>query len=168
MARTSSSFSLILVVLFVHSLPALSQECSLPDASTIRTHLRDLLISDGGEGNSVIITLLEHHFTCLAVASRDRYRALSVIVRYTKSSGSGELVAQYIMVCGSGNVYSSRELDQFPPTNAFSIETRRDCRECTTLTIAPNTDTTADCLCKWLEYIKHNFFSVSSPSSVSQ
>ena len=135
MAQTPNNLSIIfiVVILSVFSSPARSQECSLPDVSTIRTDLRNLLISEGGDGARVIVNLLEHHFTCLAVASRDRYRALSVVVRYTKNSASDEFVAQFIMECRSDNTgtYRSSDLNLSPPSNVFSIETRRDCRVCT-------------------------------------
>ena len=130
---------------------ASSQDCSLPDGGAINTRLRSLLISIGGEGATLSTTLLDHHFTCLAVgSSRDQYRQVSVAVRYTKSTASGQFTAQFPLRCTSGNFDTVGELDQSPPTNVLDISTRRDCFTCTTVGSHPSftVDVTADCACK--------------------
>ena len=131
---------------------ATSQDCALPDTTTIDNGLLSLLVSVGGEGSSLSTTLLDHRFTCLAVgSSRDQYRQVSVAVRYTKSTESGVFTAQFPLRCESGNFDTTGELDQSPPANVFNISTRRDCFVCTTVAMQPGftIDTTADCACKY-------------------
>ena len=148
--------------------PAASQECSLPDGGVINTNLLSLLIAVGGEGTATTTTLLDHHFTCLAVgSSRDQYREVSVAVRYTKSTTSGQFNAQFTLRCTSGSLATIGELDQSPPANVFNISTRRDCFICTTVNSQPGftIDTTADCACelvmKHTAEIIHKLFSTS-------
>ena len=134
--------------------PATSQDCFLPDGDAINTILRSLLISHGGEGNTLVTTLLNHHFTCLAVgSSRDQYRQVSVAVRYTNSSAGEQFTAQFPLRCTTGNLASVGELDKSPPVNAFNISTRRDCFICTTVNSQPGftIDTTSDCACELLQ-----------------
>ena len=147
----TANYVLFLSFLFSLSIPATSQDCSLPDGSTINTHLGSLLISVGGEGTTTVTSLLDHHFTCLAVgSSRDQYRQVSVAVRYTKSTASGQFNAQFTLRCTSGNFGTIGELDQTPPANVFNISTRRDCFICTTVDSHPSftIDAAADCVCK--------------------
>lgn len=135
------------IVLFRTTAPVLSQGCSLPDESSINTALMQLLTSVGGEGGVFTTTLINHTFTCLAVARRDQYRSVSVAVSYSNSARTGEFTAQFPLQCVSNTFSVTSEFDQSPPANAFSIATRRDCRTCTTLA-PPDTDTTADCVCE--------------------
>ena len=150
----SSIFTLFFVLVLLHlSTLTASQDCFLPDGGAINTRLRSLLISINGEGATLSTTLLDHHFTCLAVgSSRDQYRQVSVAVRYTKNTGSGQFTAQFTLRCTSGNLASVGELDQSPPANVFDISTRRDCFTCTTVSSHSSftIDTAADCACKWL------------------
>ena len=144
----STVFALFALVLLK---PATTQDCSLPDGDAINTNLLSLLTSVGGEGSATNTTLLDHHFTCLAVgSSRDQYRQVSVAVRYTKSTASGQLTAQFTLRCTSGNFGTVGELDQSPPANVLNISTRRDCFICTTLNSQSGftIDTAADCACK--------------------
>ena len=144
----STVFALFALVLLK---PATSQDCSLPDGGAINTNLRSLLISNAGEGGTLVTTLLDHHFTCLAVgSSRDQYRQVSVAVRYTKNTATGQFTAQFPLRCTSGNYDTVGELDQSPPANVFDINTRRDCFICTTVNSQPSfaINTTADCACK--------------------
>ena len=150
MASGSFSLFLLVVAIFKHSTPVLSQGCVLPDASTIRDALQTLLRGTAGEGTEVTVTLFGYNYTCLAVASRDRYRYLSVSVHYNKTTEAGDFVSQISLEC-SGNVFTvpstpSASFNQFPPPNVTNIETRRDCRVCTAQTDIPNTDTIADCV----------------------
>ena len=143
-------------LLFSICSPAASQECSLPDGGVINTNLLSLLIAVGGEGTATTTTLLDHHFTCLAVgSSRDQYRQVSVAVRYTKSTASEQFTAQFTLRCTSGSLATIGELDQSPPANVFNISTRRDCFVCTTVNIQTGftIDTTSDCACELV--IKH-------------
>ena len=147
----STVFALFGLVLLRLSIQATSQDCSLPDGDAINNDLRSLLISIGGAGTTLSTTLLDHHFTCLAVgSSRDQYRQVSVAVRYTKSTASGQFTAQFTLRCASGNFDTVGELDQSPPANVFDISTRRDCFICTTISIHPafTIDAVADCVCK--------------------
>ena len=151
MESCSTVFALFALVLLLILTPSTSQDCSLPDSNVINTNLRSLLISHGGEGSTLVTTLLDHHFTCLAVgSSRDQYRQVSVAVRYTKNTASGQFTAQFPLKCTSGNLASKGELNQSPPANVFNISTRRDCFICTTVNIQPGftIDTVADCACK--------------------
>ena len=155
MGRTNSGrtylCSALAIIVLRLSVPARSQDCSLPDGSVINTNLLSLLISVGGEGPATTTTLLDHHFTCLAVgSSRDQYRQVSVAVRYTKSTASGQFTAQFPLTCTSGNFGTIGELDQSPPANVFNISTRRDCSICTTVGSHPSftIDAVADCACK--------------------
>ena len=149
----SSIFTLffVLVLLQLSTLTA-SQDCSLPDDAMINTRLRSLVISINGEGATLSTTLLDHHFTCLAVgSSRDQYRQVSVAVRYTKNTASGQFTAQFPLRCTSGNFGTVGELNQSPPANVFDINTRRDCFICTTVGSHPSftIDTAADCAREW-------------------
>ena len=144
-------FVLFALVLLRILPPVTSQDCSLPDGDAINTNLRSLLISNAGEGGSLVTTLLDHHFTCLAVgSSRDQYREVSVAVRYTKNTGSGNFTAQFPLRCTSGNYGTTGQLDQTPPANVFNISTRRDCFVCTTVTTHAvfTIDAVADCACE--------------------
>ena len=142
--------------------PATSQDCSLPNGGAIDTNLLSLLTSVGGEGGTGLsTTLLEHYFTCLAVGgSRDRYRQVSVAVRYTKSTASGNFTAQFTLRCTSGNFATVGELDQSPPANVFNISTRRDCFTCTIVSSNPSVtiDNEADCACKATILYKTDMF----------
>ena len=141
----------LLVIQVLVPWPATSQDCSLPDGGAINTRLRSLLLSIGGEGSTLSTTILDYHFTCLAVgSSRDQYRQVSVAVRYTKSTESGNFTAQFTLRCTSGNFDTVGELNQSPPANVFNISTRRDCFICTTDNSEPGftIDTAADCACK--------------------
>ena len=123
----------LLVIQVLVPWPATSQDCSLPNDAMINTRLRSLLISYGGEGSNLSTTLLDHHFTCLAVSSsRDQYRQVSAAVRYTKNTASGQFTAQFPLRCTAGNFGTIGELNQSPPANVFNISTRRDCFICTT------------------------------------
>ena len=158
----STVFALFALVLLK---PATSQDCSLPNGGAIDTNLRSLLISIGGEGSTLVTKLLDHHFTCLAVgSSRDQYRQVSVAVRYTKSTASGNFTAQFTLRCTSGNVATVGELDQSPPANVFNISTRRDCSICTTV-VSSNPSVTidneADCACKATILYKTDMFLVN-------
>ena len=141
----------LLVIQVLVPWPATSQDCSLPDGGAINTRLRSLLLSIGGEGSTLSTTILDYHFTCLAVgSSRDQYRQVSVAVRYTKNTESGQFTAQFPLRCTSGNLAPVGELDQSPPANVFDISTRRDCFICTTVDSHPSftIDSDADCACK--------------------
>ena len=143
-----ANYVLFLSLLSSLSIPATSQECSLPDDTMINNYLLSLLISVGGEGSTTTTTLLDHHFTCLAVgSSRDQYRQVSVAIRYTKNTASGQFTAQFPLRCTAGNFGTIGELNQSPPANVFNISTRRDCFICTTIDNVPGftIDTTADC-----------------------
>ena len=144
-------FALLALVLLRILTPSTSQDCSLPDSIVINTNLRSLLISNAGEGGTLVTTLLDHHFTCLAVgSSRDQYRQVSVAVRYTKNTASEQFTAQFPLRCTSGIMNTVGELDQSPPANVFNISSRRDCFVCTTLNSHPDftINTVADCACK--------------------
>ena len=154
----STVFALFALVLLRILTPAASQECSLPDGDAINTRLRSLLTGIGGEGSALATTLLDHHFTCLAVgSSRDQYREVSVAVRYTKSTASGQFTAQFPLRCTSGNFGTVGELDQSPPANVFDISTRRDCFICTTVSSHPSftIDSAADCARKCIISCTH-------------
>ena len=145
----------LLVIQVLVPWPATSQDCSPPDGGAINDILRSLLISIEGEGSNLSTTLLDHHFTCLAVgSSRDQYRQVSVAVRYTKNTASGQFNAQFPLRCTAGNFDTVGELDQSldqsPQANVFNISTRRDCFICTTVGSHPSftIDVAADCACK--------------------
>ena len=105
----AANYVLFLSLLFGLSIPVTSQDCSLPDNSTINTNLQSLLTSVGGEGPATTTTLLDHHFTCLALASsRDQYRQVSVAVRYTKNTASEQFTAQFTLGCTSTLEISAR------------------------------------------------------------
>ena len=141
----------LLVIQVLVPWPATSQDCSPPDGGAINDILRSLLISIEGEGSNLSTTLLDHHFTCLAVgSSRDQYREVSVAVRYTKNTASGQFTAQFPLRCTTGNFDTVGELDQSPPANVFNISTRRDCFTCTTVGTHDVfiIDAIADCACE--------------------
>ena len=165
----STVFALFALVLLRLSTPATLQDCSLPDGVAINTNLRSLLISVGGAGPSLVTTLLDHHFTCLAVgSSRDQYRQVSVAVRYTKNTASGQFTTQFPLRCTSGNFGTVGELDQSPPANVFDINTRRDCFICTTVSSQPGftIDTAADCACKAIILSTANIYFFTESTSI--
>ena len=126
-----------------------SPQCSLPSATEIGNILQRLLISMVGEGRDFQSTLIDFHFTCLAVEARDLYRAFSVAVSYNRSDqGSTVFYAQIQLECMRGNIIRERSVFAFEDTgiSVFSITTRRDCRTCTGDPNIPNVDSDANCL----------------------
>ena len=143
---------LLSAVVMILVISTRSQYCSLPSETEINTELEQILRSMGGDGANVTATLLNYHFTCLAVGARDLYRSLSVAVNYTKSnSGSVNFLAQIQMTCGSLNNFerqSPTPFEQNTTASVFFILTRKDCRSCSADSGIPNSDTDANCLCK--------------------
>ena len=149
---------LIVAILFG---PAVAQECTLPSAMDVETLVESLAISKGGEGQGAEITLLDHHFTCLAVGSRaDRYREVSVAVRYnaTQSGTTNMRLSQIQLECSGGtSTHFTGSGDPFeadPPESVLTVTTRRDCRLCVITAPSPivvNADT--NCACKLHVYM---------------
>ena len=141
-------------------------QCSLPNATDIGNALQRLLLSDVGEGSDIQSTLIDFHFTCLAVEARDLYRAFSIAVSYnTNDQGSTVLYAQIQLECTSGNNIRPRSvlgIEANLNRSVFSITTRRDCRTCTADANIPNLDADANCLreCRSKEFL-HSVYLVS-------
>ena len=129
---------------------AVFPQCSpLPAADFIENRLESTVRSEGGEGTNPNVTLLQHHFTCIAVGSTEgTARSLSIAVRYNvKSTDQPEVqcIAQLLFEC-SGSNYILSQSDPFEPNQTeslFNLATRRDCFLCATSgssTIDPDTN----------------------------
>ena len=155
MRKTNLLLFVLALFLAIHR--TYSQQCPLPSQSQISSSLRMVLISSGGEGQSVMVDLQDYHFTCLAVGARDMYRSLSVAAQYTTTDSgvtSAVQYAQFQLQCTAGTS-GSPNFYQLPSTAPFegsvspsllTTTTRRDCQFCTGVsTTMPGLDTTANC-----------------------
>ena len=138
-----------------------SQQCPLPSQSEISTTLRTYLISTGGESSTITVNIQNYNFTCQAVAARDMYRSLSVVVQYTTTDSGATSAVQYDQfqlecVLGSPNHYqlpSSAPFESDVSPSLLTTPTRRNCDFCTGLsTGSPSLDTTANCLREWTHH----------------
>ena len=146
--------SALLLVLFL-VVGTKSQDCPLPDQSQISPSLTMALIANGGESSTITVDLQDYHFTCLAVASSDSYRSLSVVVQYTVTDGGTTSAVQYAHIqleCATGSPINFYQLPSTMPfegsasPSLLSATTRRDCRFCTGAATGPaGLDTTANC-----------------------
>ena len=161
MIMNQSNLVLLLIVAILFG-PAVAQECTLPSAMDIEILVKSLAISEGGEGQGVEITLLDHHFTCLAVGSRaDRYRAVSVAVRYnaTQSGVTNMRLSQIQLECNGGTHFAAGSSEPFEadrPESVLSVTTRRDCRLCAITAPDPSqiaVDGDTNCACKLHVYM---------------
>ena len=156
-ASWSNMLLLIQVLAFLRAVVA--QECTLPSAMDIETLVESITISSGGEGVGTEITLLDHHFTCLAVGSRaDRYRGVSVAVRYnaTQSGTTNMRLSQIQLVCNGGTHFtgSGEPFEAGRPESVLTLATRRDCRLCViTAPSAIVVEADANCACKLHVYM---------------
>ena len=127
-----------------------AQSCSpLPAADFIENRLEFTVRSEGGEGTNPNVTLLQHHFTCIAVGSTEgTVRSLSIAVRYNVTSTDQpevQRISQLLFEC-SGSNYILSQSDPFEPNqpeSLFNLATRRDCFLCAIMgspTIDPNTN----------------------------
>ena len=126
-------------------------ECSpLPDADFIENRLEFTVRSEGGEGTNPNVTLLQHHFSCIAVGSTEgTTRSVSIAVRYKVTSTdhpeARQRIAQLLFEC-SGSNYILFQSDPFEPNQnetLFNLATRRDCFLCAisgSSTIVPDTN----------------------------
>ena len=129
---------------------AVFAQCSpLPAADFIENRLESTVRSEGGEGTNPNVTLLQHHFTCIAVGSTEgTVRSLSIAVRYNVTSTDQpevQRIAQLLFEC-SGSNYILSQSDPFEenqPESLFNLATRRDCFLCAIMgspTIDPDTN----------------------------
>ena len=114
---------------------AFSQCSTFPDADFIRARLQAVVGSGGGEGTNPIATLVQHHFTCIAVGStQGTARALSIAVRYNVTSSNQpevQRIAQLLLRCtGMEFVTQDMPLEPTQPESLFDLATRRDCFQC--------------------------------------
>ena len=114
---------------------AFSQCSTLPDAAFIQTRIQSIVSSSGGEGSNPDATLIQHHFTCIAVNStHGTSRSLSIAVRYNVTSSNQPVVQrirQLLLTCSGTNFVlqsPSNEVNQ--PESLFDLATRRDCLVC--------------------------------------
>ena len=151
----SNMLLLIQVLAFLRAVVA--QECTLPSAMDIETLVESITISSGGEGAGTDITLLNHHFTCLAVGSRaDRYRGVSIAVRYNATQSGGTTntrLSQVQLDCSGGTHFipSSEPFEPVRPESVLTLPTRRDCSLC--VLTAPSSimvDDDTNCACKYM------------------
>ena len=114
---------------------AFSQCSTLPDAAFIQTRIQSIVSSSGGVGSNPVVTLLQHHFTCIAVGSvQGTFRSLSILVRYNVTSSNQpevQLIIQLLLTCSGTNVVlQSPSNEALQPESLFDLATRRDCRVC--------------------------------------
>ena len=114
---------------------AFSQCSTLPDAAFIQTRILSIVSSGGGEGSDPVATLIQHHFTCIAVGStQGTIRSLSIAVRYNVTSSNQpevQRIRQLLLTCSGTNFVlqsPSNEVNQ--PESLFDLATRRDCLVC--------------------------------------
>ena len=135
---TSYNFILValnLLLLLLSVADSSQVGCSLPDQSTIVTILTVRYNSLGGEGDASV-HLIHYSYTCLAIASENRYSYLSVVVSFNASDEpntvqNGQLQLRCFEVnnippdwVGSGDLTIDNDV------NLFSIETRTNCSSC--------------------------------------
>ena len=115
-------------------------ECSpLPDADFIENKLQSSVSSQGDAGSNPVVTLLQHHFTCIAVGSTEgTVRSLSIAVRYNVTSTDQpevQPIAQILFECIGSNyvLSSSAPFEGNQPESLFNLTTRRDCWLCAIL-----------------------------------
>ena len=142
-------FTVALVLHYAAS-PVQSQNtgCTLPDGTTTATELKKLLISRGGAGSDLTVSLISQRFTCLIVQSREGYSYVSVVANYTKNSAVNES-AHFQLKCGPNNVWQvvAEDPERNPPAAAFT-KSRRDCRVCSSQML-PGVDTDTNCVRKY-------------------
>ena len=114
-----------------------SQCSTLPDAMSIQTSILSIVSGQGGEGTDPVITLLQHHFTCIAVGTTEgTFRSLSIAVRYNVTSMDNpaprQRIRQLLLECSDSNFVpqSTTALEPNQPESVFNLTTRRDCRFC--------------------------------------
>ena len=130
-------------------------DCAPPDDQRIRLLARNFILSGlpGGIGDP-IVTILEYHFTCMAVGSTEgTFRSLSYVVRSSvmsrKTSEPVQLIAQILLIC-QGRVGDRRFIsadeggESNQPESLFNLTTRRDCLLCAT-SGSPTIDQPTNC-----------------------
>ena len=131
---------------------ARQSECSpLPDADFIENRLEFTVRSEGGEGTNPNVTLLQHHFSCIAVGSTEgTARSVSIAVRYKVTSTdhpeARQRISQLLFEC-SGSNYILSQSDPFEPNQnetLFNLATRRDCFLCA-ISSSSTIDTDTNC-----------------------
>ena len=151
MAFSAVKASLLLTATMLLVGSCASQRCPLPERNTVESLLRSVLLSEGGESRELTISLIDFHFTCLAVVARDVYRSFSVAVSYNRSDSSTVNFAQLQLTCLSPtNIQPSASIpfERNVNPSIFNITTRRDCRFCTATTGIEGIDTNANCFRK--------------------
>ena len=149
------------ILLHLSVLPTNAQQpsgCLLPSTDLISSRLTSILLSQGGEGSRTNITLVSHHFSCLAVAdTSDRFASLSIAVTYTTATTGDQLLRyQFELDCSSGVYQASGSSPDANPPNAAFTESRRDCRVCTGVSGPANLiDTVTNCICKLSTITSH-------------
>ena len=124
--------------------------CMLPTRERIADLVQAAARDDAGE-ETLTTNLINFHYTCQALDDRvDFFRSLSIAVTYTSSETSNTAVSHQLQLdcnTGTGNFdrATSRPFETFRnETLVFSIQTRRDCRECSANT-AIGFDVDANC-----------------------
>ena len=136
---------LVLALSCVSLFGAVFAQCStLPDADLIEDSI--LFFSSGGgvEGANPNFTLLQHHFTCIAVGSTEgTARSLSIAVRYNETSTDQpevQRIVQLTFECSGSNFVSQGIVtisDANISESLFNLATRRDCFLCTVILSDP-------------------------------
>ena len=128
---------------------AFSQCSTLPDAAFIQMRIQSIVSIGAGEGNDPVVTLIQHHFTCIAVGSwQGTVRSLSIAVRYNETSSSQpevQRIIQLLLTCSGTNfVLQSPSNEPLQPVSLFDLATRRDCLVCAILG-SPTIDQPTNC-----------------------
>lgn len=117
-----------------------SRSCKLPTEDEIADFLEHFMVITSDRGSSMSVTVLDHHYTCLAVYSKDRYRWASIAVHYTTSENNAETTEhmhQIQLRCIHGRFHFSDVGAPLEKATAeiMNVPTRTDCRVCAALSI---------------------------------
>ena len=119
-----------------------------------------IVASQGGDGKDPVVTLLQHHFTCIAVGSTEgTARLLSIAVRYNVTSTDHpevrQRIAQLLLECSGSDLdyvlARPASLEPNQPESLFNLATRRDCRVCA-ISGSPTIDPDTNCAGKTASY----------------
>ena len=108
-----------------------SQCTRLPTEDEIETLILSILLSSSGEGFSGTVTLLSHHFTCIAPTQKmGEIHEVSIVVVFNVTWDTNTRRQQVQLCCSGDNYYRTTQLEVNPPAVAFTLTTREDCFLC--------------------------------------
>ena len=112
-----------------------SQCTRLPTNNEIQSLVQAIVSSSGGEGAIGTVTLLSHHFTCIAPTQKMgeiQQVSIAVVFNFTTSGVTDTRRQQIQLQCSGVNNYqgATSSLEVNPPAVAFTLTTREDCFLC--------------------------------------